>query len=63
MNSFILIIYLSAGFGMGATGGPAVISGYASEADCVTDANRIANATGKKFDWYRCVPSVQKVKQ
>lgn len=50
--TWILIFYLSSGFGNTATGGPAVIEGFTSEAKC-NAAIQVINKT-PKFDFGYC---------
>ncbi len=52
--NWILIMYMSTGFGSAVTGGPTSIDGFRTEAIC-----RVAGDTAmlkiKKMDWYQCI--------
>lgn len=53
MNTVILLIYISSGFGTGATGGPAMISMPSVQA-CHEMGAAMKKDLGSKFDWYKC---------
>lgn len=53
--SWVLILYLSTATGLSsATGGPATVQGFATEAACKATGERIKKTVGKA-DWYVCV--------
>ncbi|WBF79263.1 hypothetical protein IACHDJAJ_00024 [Aeromonas phage vB_AdhS_TS3] len=54
MATYLLVLYLSTGFGQYATGGPVVVDNITSEAACEKIANSIKNRIGRKYDWHIC---------
>lgn len=54
MKTFILIMYLSSGFGQYKTGGPMVVDNITTEARCETIAQEIKSSVGGKYDWHIC---------
>lgn len=52
---WILIFYLSFGFGTGATGGPGVIDNFRTEAACVAASKQLEATYKSKYDGGHCI--------
>jgi hypothetical protein len=55
--TWVLIFYMSVGFGTASTGGPAVIDGFTTEQNCKSALAKISNH--KRFDWGYCESMVK----
>lgn len=53
--TWILVFYVSSGFGTASTGGPAVIDKFSSGAACVIAGEELKKELGGKLDWFKCV--------
>jgi len=53
MITWTLVFYISHGFGLGATGGPAVIDGFTSEEKCLAAKAQVEKLKG--FDYAYCL--------
>lgn len=53
MTVWVLVFYMSIGFGSGATGGPATIDGFTSQARC--EESLLAVSRLPKYDFGYCL--------
>lgn len=54
MATYLLVLYLSTGFGQYATGGPIVVQDITSEAACEKIAGQLKEQLRGKYDWHFC---------
>ena len=53
MSTWVLIFYMSTGFGTTSHGGPATIDGFSSYESCMAAGEAISKVD--KYDWHKCV--------
>lgn len=54
MITYVLILYLTTGWGTAATGGPTVIDGFTTLEKCEF-ANKVMKTKVQKYDWGQCI--------
>ena len=58
MTTYVLILYLTTGWGTVATGGPAVIDGFKTIEQCEA-ANTASKQQLSKYNWGQCIKVVK----
>lgn len=54
MATYILVMYLTTGWGTVSTGGPLVVDDISSHAACEKIAGKLKAQVGSKYDWHFC---------
>lgn len=54
MATYILVMYLTTGWGSVSTGGPLVVDDISSRSACEKIADQVKAKVGSRYDWHFC---------
>lgn len=55
MTVYVLLFYISIGYGTASTGGPSVINGFTTEVGCDQALQQLTKRLGSKLDFAYCI--------